>query len=130
MHHPSTIGSPGEVAAKTFFGDCCPKLLLLQTARGRRLRGRIAFELSGRGGGRWCLDLDGGEVLEAGGWETPDLTVCAAAPDFESFVNGRLDPALALQEERLSLQGDVRFLQALSLLFLLPLPGTSPRSEP
>jgi putative sterol carrier protein len=72
------------------------------------LRAIYAFELTGPEGGSWTVRVgDGALTVEDGLAADADVTVTAAAADWMSIVEGRMDPQLAYLTKKLRVSGDL-----------------------
>jgi aminoglycoside phosphotransferase (APT) family kinase protein/putative sterol carrier protein len=96
-------------------------LLALPPPGGRRevtrldaLTVRVQFHLTGPGGGSWYLVCRGGEAVRRDGIaEHPDVTLRAAAADWEAIQRGDLDRTHAFLGGRLHIEGDLSLLMQL-----------------
>ncbi len=90
-----------------FFESVCPKLFELRASLCHALGGRYAFDLEGRGGGRWVIDFC---ALRARPDTGPaDLEIQMSTKQFEALLRGALDLGSAID------RGDVRLRGARTL---------------
>lgn len=70
---------------------------------------KIAFELTGPGGGRWTLVRGEQEVVRVVDRDlgSVDCRLSCSVEDFERLLDGRLDGRAGFIEGRLRLEGDV-----------------------
>ncbi|MEA2412854.1 MAG: hypothetical protein QOC77_3415 [Thermoleophilaceae bacterium] len=87
-------------------------------------RGEILYELRSTDGiRRWTLSIDGERaVAEARNAAAPAVTVRAAVPVFVRVATGELDPAKAMLEGKLEVEGDFALVGRLGEMF-----GADPR---
>jgi hypothetical protein len=93
-----------NTTAKEFFEHDVQRVVAhLQGARGL-----VEFDIQGKGGGAWLVDLATNEVkpTEPGSAARVACIVRAQARDFMALVEGRMSPADGLVTERLHVAGD------------------------
>jgi aminoglycoside phosphotransferase (APT) family kinase protein len=79
-----------------------------------RLTARVQFHLTGPGGGSWYVtSRDGEGTRHEGVVEHPDVTLTAAAADWEALQRGELDRAQAFLGGKLRIEGDLSLLMQL-----------------
>ena len=79
-----------------------------------RVTVRVQFHLTGPGGGSWYLVSRAGEgTRHEGIADAPDVTLTAAAVDWEALQRGELDRAQALLGGKLRIDGDMSLLMQL-----------------
>jgi ribonucleoside-diphosphate reductase beta chain len=82
--------------------------------RGHRFR--VAYEISGAGGGRWLVSVDDGSVRVEGGSgragdggaaadSDPDATVRLSADTWRRLLRGEISPAAAMQQQLTKVEG-------------------------
>jgi ribonucleoside-diphosphate reductase beta chain len=76
-------------------------------ARGRSFA--IAYEVSGKGGGRWLVEVDDGKVRVSSGanGRSPDATVTTDADTWMALLRGDVSPSTAMQQQRTKVEGEL-----------------------
>jgi putative sterol carrier protein len=75
------------------------------------LKMTVQFNLSGDGGGNWCVRVaDGKCTVEEGVLDEPQATIQMAAGDFVRMTAGELHPMTAFLAGKINAQGDVNSL--------------------
>lgn len=71
--------------------------LFFEPARAEDLRAKVAFRLSGPGGGRWLVEIDGGHcMVHSGGEGRADVTFRGTTWNFYRIGQGLISPAVAV----------------------------------
>ncbi|TNE88259.1 MAG: SCP2 sterol-binding domain-containing protein [Deltaproteobacteria bacterium] len=74
----------------------------------------VVFDLRGDGGGVWTVARNGDDLdVREGQINGPDCFVVCSVEDFSLLATGELSPLLALQDGRLTVEGDVGIVLAL-----------------
>ena len=69
---------------------------------------RVQFELSGRGGGAWFVEIaDGRCTVTRGHGEDADVTLMASASDYLKVSNGEMNKIIAVLRGKLRVKGDM-----------------------
>lgn len=105
------------VSAREIFETQLPKALELLGPSAKKLGKTYHFQLSGKDGGEWVVNLKQGKVLR-GGIEAADLYLEMTAEDFTAMAAGQLDVDLACQSGQIRLEGNPRFLAMLGNLLV------------
>ncbi len=116
MLHPSLFREPGVVDVETFFDDLFPKALARRASSGPP--GRVAFFLSGVGGGAWVVDLQTATVSSAVPSAAVELVCAMSVDNFNALLAGELDAKSAFATGEVTVTGDLALLQAISALFV------------
>ena len=68
---------------------------------------RFQFELSGKGGGTWYVEIKGGKLtVKEGKGPNPTATMKASAEDYLKIANGEMNKMLAFVRGKLKVDGD------------------------
>jgi protein-tyrosine sulfotransferase len=102
----AATGAPPAIPAAAIFAMIGQRLGA-QPAIAANVKTSFKFVLHGEGGGTWVLDL-----TEPPGRVIPDGTdaqcvITTSAADFAEVVAGRLNPAVAVRQERMRIEGKV-----------------------
>jgi putative sterol carrier protein len=74
----------------------------------------ILYDVTGKGGGRWTVAIEGGKAaFREGAPASPDVTITASSEHLRAMMEGKLHPLTA------QLQGKIRFKGNTPLLFKL-----------
>ena len=99
-----------NTTAKKFF-ETLPKTALTADSPLRKVGGVVEFEIQGKDGGNWWVDLTKGAVSTTA--QKPDLLVRAAARDFMALVEGRMSISDGILTERVTVAGESARLMSL-----------------
>jgi putative sterol carrier protein len=100
---------------KEIFTDM-PKSFQKDAAAG--LSAVICFDLTGEGGGTWCVAIKNSELqIAEGAGETPNLTITASAKDYIDVSTGALNEQLAFMTGRIKAKGDMALALKLPRIF-------------
>jgi len=78
----------------------------------------IQFDITGEGGGLFCVTIDRGELsIVEGAHDEPDLTISAAAQDYIDIGTGELNEQLAFMTGRITARGDTRLAMKMPSIF-------------
>ncbi len=91
------------LTAKQFF-EAFPKAALAADSPLRKVGGVVEFEIQGKDGGTWWLDLNRGEVTSKA--QKADCLLRAQARDFVALVEGRMSVSDGILTERLVVAGE------------------------
>jgi hypothetical protein len=107
--------------ARRFFEERLPGLLRRQGRAVLPERVELGFIVDGPRGGAWQVASGRGGAVEVGRLVpgAKDLVVRCLDIDFEDILGGRLPPAVAFEDGRVRVEGDIGLL--LRLRALLPL---------
>ena len=105
-HPAAEAGAPPAIPAAAIFAMIGQRLGA-QPAIAGKVKTSFKFVLNGEGGGCWVLDL-----TEPPGRVIPDGTdaqcvITTSAADFAEVVAGRLNPAVAVRQDRMRIEGKV-----------------------
>jgi putative sterol carrier protein len=91
---------------------------LFRPERARRVNTVIQFELSGEGGGDWCLTIkDGACTVTEGTSEDAKATIMMTASDYAALATGKLGGMKAFMTGRVKTSGDFSLLQRMQSWF-------------
>lgn len=114
------VGEVATVTPRAFFTELCPVVLNHQRAACEAIGATVGFLVldseGGSDGGSWLLDLPRCAVIE-GEAAAGDLYLQITAPDLAAMLQGTLDIAAAVAEERIIVDGDTDLLLDLGALF-------------
>jgi long-chain acyl-CoA synthetase len=79
--------------------------------------GRIGYEITGAGGGRWTVVVKDGSCKVSEGIGSVDVKVTVAARDWIGLTLGTLDPMAAFGAGKIVTEGDLSLLMGLTKLF-------------
>ncbi len=107
------MNQPWITTAAQFFKDTVPALLSASGAPALSLPAPAVFQIGGKDGGVWSIDVDNKTVIA--GQVPPPVSVIVKAEerDFMALVEGRMSAADGVLTGRLSLSGDVAAIAAL-----------------
>jgi putative sterol carrier protein len=112
---------PADISPGEFFTRWVPDAVAMDAERRRKLGSTdatVVFQLSGEGGGDYCLRICNGAVSgEAGSVEEPDLRVRVDVETWRRLNAGQITAPEALLRRRVKLEGD--FVLGLKLHLLL-----------
>lgn len=84
----------------------------------RGLAAVIELEATGPGGGRVCLQIEGGELKTSlGGDVSPDVRLVGPLADWGDALSGRANVEMLVMEERIRIEGDLGLAMKLRALF-------------
>ena len=106
-----------RIRARSFFEQALPLMLELRAEAFRTLGARVAFDLSGEGGGRWTLDCAACTV-KAQDPTAAEVRVALPATDFDALMAGTLDVYAAQSAGTLRVEGNRAVLGALGPLLM------------
>lgn len=115
LFHGSTMPDIAKVSPKDIFEKAFPALFEKAGDFVKQIGASYQFNILGKGGGFWVVDLKTAEVREG---REPNTT-CVIEMDtelFSDFVNGRLDVKEAMREGELRISGEPNYIIALGHL--------------
>ncbi len=75
------------------------------------------MDLTGEGGGKWTLRVEGDRVLlEEGETAPPDVTLTMEAQDFIRLSTGELNPVAAFMQGKIKIGGDMTLAMRLQTI--------------
>ncbi|MFH2006292.1 MAG: SCP2 sterol-binding domain-containing protein [bacterium] len=78
----------------------------------------ILFDVTGDGGGRFCVVLEDGALrITESDHEAPTLTLTVSAQDYIDITEGKLNPQLAFMTGRFKAAGDLRLAMNMPKIF-------------
>jgi len=82
------------------------------------LNASYQFDLSGEGGGKWQVLINGDNCeVKEGSHPSPNITISMSAQDYLDLVTGKLNPQMAFMTGKLRLTGDMGLALRLQSLF-------------
>ncbi len=90
----------------------------VEIARLAGVNATLQFEISGRDGGNWCVNIvDGTPKVCTGKCEAADLTLLSSDEDWLKIASGEISVQMAFMTGRLKLRGDMTLAMKLQGLF-------------
>jgi SCP-2 sterol transfer family protein len=114
VHHPKTLPKIEAVSIVEFFEWICPTILHASGQACLELGGRFAFSIVDAG--CWTIDL-GNVAVEPFFDRTADVRVRISREDFLALIAGTASLPAWASSGRVSVEGDVRSLSRLSVVF-------------
>ena len=115
VKHPSTMKEPAKFTATQIFEEYLPKILKVQKEIAKQLNAICVFQVDGKNGGLWTVDLPKQKVT-AGDHKAPDMRLQLTAADFDAMLAGKLDAEAAIKAKRLVFQGRPQLLVGMAAL--------------
>jgi putative sterol carrier protein len=82
------------------------------------LNAAYQFDLSGEGGGKWQVLINGDKCeVKEGSHPSPNITISMSAGDYLDTVTGKLNPQMAFMSGKLRISGDMSLALRLQNLF-------------
>ena len=96
--------------------EAMPRAFQKDAAKG--LNAVYQFDLSGDGGGKWCVEVeDGNLTVSEKEHPTPAVTISATATDYVAIAEGKTNRTLAVMSGKMKIKGSMTLALKLQQIF-------------
>ena len=96
--------------------EAMPRAFQKEAAAG--LNAVYQFDLSGDGGGKWCVEVQNGELsVTEREHPTPAVTISASATDYVAVAEGKVNRTLAVLTGKMKINGSMTLALKLQQIF-------------
>ncbi len=96
--------------------EAMPRAFQQEAAKG--LNAVYQFDLSGDGGGKWCVEVtDGVLTVSQKEHPTPAVTISATAADYVAIAEGKINRTLAVMSGKMKVKGSMTLALKLQQIF-------------
>jgi putative sterol carrier protein len=96
--------------------EAMPRAFQKQAAAG--LNVVYQFDLSGEGGGKWCVEVQNGELsVTEREHPSPAVTITATATDYVAIAQGKVNRTLAVVTGKMKIKGNMGLALKLQQIF-------------
>ncbi len=89
-----------------------------QTDAAKGLTAAFQFDLSGDGGGKWCVEVTDGQLsIAEKEHPNPAVTILATASDYISIAEGKTNRTLAVMTGKMKVKGSMTMALKLQQIF-------------
>ncbi len=93
-----------------------PRAFQKQAASG--LNAVYQFDLSGDGGGKWCVEVQNGELsVSEKEHPSPAVTITATAADYIAIAEGKVNRTMAVMTGKMKIKGSMTLALKLQQIF-------------
>lgn len=89
----------------------------IDTEKVKDITATFQWDITGEGGGKWHVKLEGGNVeIAEGETDDPNITITVSAPDWLDVASGKLNGQMAFMTGKIKIQGDMTLAMKLQAL--------------